>query len=242
MDIQKSEKRNQFLQIWNSKMKNICLKDFRDESQNSFTDENKKQKKRKNEQGFVVADFLFSFILVIGCGMVIFGLTFSLMTIEVSQYITWSSARAYSAGAPNKNDSELAGRTKFSNLKAAFPLLDNGSWFSLETVKIAADHSGELQADRSNTSGGQSRHPWSGATTTLRLKLFESLRIPFIGPIARSDTFNMPLNAFLIRNPSRTECQVFFERRFTDGINQVEDLKVNAANSTAYVAIEDNGC
>ena len=127
-------------------------------------------KKRSNQAGFIAAEFLFSFILVISCGLVVFALTFSLMTIEVAQYITWSSARAYSAGNLSKGDSEQAGRTKFKNLKAAFPLLSGtaGEWFELSASSVGKNvGAGMGNLDPSNRMGDETRHPWSGFSSTI---------------------------------------------------------------------------
>ena len=127
-------------------------------------------KKKSNQAGFIAAEFLFSFILVISCGLVVFALTFSLMTIEVAQYITWSSARAYSAGNLSKGDSEQAGRTKFKNLKAAFPLLSGtaGEWFELSASSVGKNvGAGMGNLDPSNRMGDETRHPWSGFSSTI---------------------------------------------------------------------------
>ncbi|MBC7754133.1 MAG: hypothetical protein H7Z71_07855 [Moraxellaceae bacterium] len=203
-------------------------------------------KKKSNQAGFIAAEFLFSFILVISCGMVVFALTFSLMTIEVAQYITWSSARAYSAGNISKGDSEQAGRTKFNNLKAAFPLLSGsaGEWFELSSPTVgknAGTASGMTIPDPSNRMGEETRHPWAGFSSTLELKLFKSLKLPFLGPITNDESlFKFPLHAFILRNPSQGECIQFFEDRMS-AIRNLDDFKSLPSGGT-YIPHEDNGC
>jgi hypothetical protein len=206
--------------------------------------QNNKIKKRKAEAGFVAAEFLFSFVLVISCGLVVFALTFSLMTIEVAQYITWSAARAYSAGNLSKEESEKAGREKFKNLTAAFPLLtDQGSeWFSLTLQGVGANVS-SLKPEAGNTLGdNETRHPWSGAASKLELILFKSLKIPFLGKIVSDETlFDMNLSAYILRNPSITECLDFNKNKIEVIKTQFQNLN-SEININSYVPNEDNGC
>lgn len=203
------------------------------------------KKKKKSESGFVAAEFLFTFILVISCGLIVFALTFSLMTIEVAQYITWSSARAYSAGNVTKIASEEAARKKFTNLSAAFPLLTKGSsnWFELVIQRVGPVSSGLLKnLDPKNRMGTESRHPWSGVSSQIELKLFKSLRIPFLGPITEDEAiFKFPLHGFMYRNPSQGECLEFMIRRF-DAIRALPDFSELSLESGRYIAPEDNGC
>lgn len=207
-----------------------------------------------NNSGFLVADFLFSFVLVIGCGIVIFALTFSLATVEIAQYITWSAARSYSAANKTSAASKLAGETKFKNLSLKFPLLTGADatspWFVL-TKKIIGDAAYDgLQGpvDVNNRTpgpggGAENRHPWTGVSAELEWKLFESIKIPFLGRIAKpgSDVFKIPIRAFLLRNPSQDECLKFFELRFDQGIKNLESGWGGLPMGN-YIPIEDNGC
>lgn len=208
-----------------------------------------------NNSGFLAADFLFSFIMIIGCGIVIFALTFSLATVEVAQYITWSAARSYSAANINAAASRAAADSKFTKLSLKFPLLTgadgSSAWFVL-TKKLVGDaaHDGMSgPVDVNNKSAGptpENRHPWTGVYAELEWKLFEGIKIPFLGKIATpgSDVFKIPIRAFLLRNPSQDECLKFYkaENRFDEGIKKLENNWNNLGNSGSYVPIEDNGC
>lgn len=210
-----------------------------------MTSTHDKDKKKKNSQaGFIAAEFLFSFVLVISCGMIVFALTFSLMTVEVAQYITWSAARAYSSGNLTNDDSKQAGRDKFKNLVANFPLLSgsSGEWFELKATYVGAGQSGLLtNLDTSNRMGDETRHPWSGFSSALDLKLFKSLKLPFLGPITTDQSlFEFPLHAFILRNPSQDECMKFFEERI-NAIRDLPDFK-SLPSSGTYTPHEDNGC
>lgn len=213
-------------------------------------------KRKKNQKGFVAADFIFSFTLVIGCGVLIFALTFSLMTVEVAQYITWSAARSFSAANSNPGLQSTAASTKFNNLSKNFPLLtdESNNWFSLilggtglnATTNSDGSQAGIKVTDPTNSMGGQTRQPWVGVSSQLHLKLFQSINLPFLGKITNNpETFKFALHAFMLRNPSREECITFMKDRYANGILQIDDLKdapVTPNSAAAYIASEDNGC
>ncbi len=219
-----------------------------------------------NQSGFLAADFLFSFVLVIGCGIIIFALTFSLATVEIAQYITWSAARSYSAGnlcAPpggvtsppctSGKSSTKAADAKFKNLSLKFPLLTgadgSSAWFQLTKKNVGDNAWAGLTGltnpgNKTNGGSGESRHPWTGVNAELEWKLFKGIKIPFLGKIATdgADTFTFPIRAFLLRNPSQQECLNFYSNRFSQGIKNLEGWNSGVGNDASYVAIEDNGC
>ncbi len=216
---------------------------------------NKERKKFSinNSAGFLAADFLFSFVLVISCGIIIFALTFSLATVEISQYIVWSSARAYSAANLKIGESEAAGKNKFNKLSAKYPLLtgvgSDSPWFELKILNIGdAASAGLSQVKIKNELSGENRHPWTGVSATVFLKLFSSLKFPFLGNIANDKSvFTFPIRTFILRNPSQQECLNFFkeENRFNKGIQQLESTNSfwkTLSPPNSYVPIEDNGC
>lgn len=213
----------------------------------------------QNNSGFIVADFIFSFLLVLGCGVVIFGLTFSLATIEISQYIVWSTARNYSAANLSEPDALKQATMKFNNLADRFPLLTgrgaNGSpWFILNGLQIGdlgapgvdPDLVSKLAGDKENkdqNGAGERRQPWIGAKADLELKLLAGIKVPFLGPITTDTTkFTFPIRAFVLRHPSQKECYDFFGKRFTQGIQKLEPQMNSVGNASSYVPMEDNGC
>lgn len=222
-----------------------------------------KRKSLHNESGFIVADFLFAFVMTIGVGIFIFAITFSLATIEVGQYIVWSTARNYAAANVTVPAAQSQAREKFKALAEQFPLLTNvggdSSWFELSEadLKISDDLTsddttlGITGADAAN----DFRQPWTGASTVIRLKLFSGLTIPFLGKvIADGSTLEFPIRAFLIRNVSRNECERFFNGsgsgpRIDLGIKKLEDGKLAkdtwglaGESPTNIIHGEDNGC
>lgn len=217
-----------------------------------------------NQSGFMMAEFLFSLTLVAGCGIIIFGLTFSLATIEISQYIVWSTARNYSAANTTEPYARIQATTKFNNLADQFPKLTgrgagaNSPWFNLTDVSIGdlatsnggdADLIAKLSSDKDNKDQGgygERRQPWIGAKASLELKLFASLNVPFLGPIATDKTkFTFPIRAFILRHPSQKECYDFYSasQRYSLGIQKLEPQMASLPDgSSSYVPMEDNGC
>lgn len=214
-----------------------------------------------NTSGFIVAEFLFAFVMVIGISIFIFAMTFSLATIEISQYIVFSAARSYSAGNKSKDESEKAGQTKFDNLAVKFPLLTGKGasiepWFQL-TDFLRGDLSNELTDFNSDDIKNKNRQPWTGASAKLKLSLFSGLRVPFLGKVAdpsNTTAFEFPIRAFLIRHVSQEECRKFFlNQRFDEGTLRLEKGKLATEDPTKSTAVpkgldqyngfgEDNGC
>ena len=211
--------------------------------------------RKKSESGFIIADFLFSFTLVIGVGMFIFALTFSLATIEISQYIVWSAAHTYSSANVDEAKAATAARVKFKSLSSQFPLLTgegNASpWFTLDDFKVQ-NHAteptfmGKVSVnDLENRDGNtEKRQPWTGASAYINLKLFGNMGIPFIGKVGKDpDSFKFRIYAFIIRHPSFEECSGFFEQRFEKGVKKLEGFdSIPLKPATEPYKVEDNGC
>lgn len=217
----------------------------------------KRLKSRKNNSGFIIADFLFAFVMTIGVGIFIFTLTFSLATIEIAQYIVWSTARNYASANVNETVAREQAERKFDNLRDLFPLLTNSDgssgWFEVSRSDLVI---GELdtQDPRFTISASdkinENRQPWTGVSTTINLKLFSNLELPFLGKISdNKSAFKFPVRAFIIRNVSEAECKNFFEisNRYEKGIKNLEDRKLapgalGVAPGSSLTMGEDNGC
>lgn len=193
----------------------------------------------RNNAGFMTAEFLFAFTMVIGAGCLIFALTFALTTVEVAQYIVWSSARAHAAGNKTVTDSENRGRDKYTNLTAAFPLLtgegSDSPWFKMAKVTDAQDFTigdlslsmkrkdGAIDPDNASSPGGEARHPWIGVESSIDLILFKNSQIPFLGKAAEDpNEFTFPVRGILFRHPSQDECVKFFQEKFRLGIKEIK--------------------
>lgn len=220
----------------------------------------KTKKNRKNQGGFIIADFLFAFVLVIGIGILLFALTFSLAAVEVAQYVVWSTARTYTSGNLSETKARADANKKFQNLLNKFTMFKgaDNSWFKLDSLVVGdlqtsdSDLSSKLTAteDKNNTLKGslEKRQPWVGASAKLTWKLYSSLRIPFLGTVAGDDKeiFTLPIRAFLLRHPSQAECSGFFSSKYQE-INKLNTFSGSsdlsrATSNSGLKAVEDNGC
>lgn len=206
-----------------------------------------------NTKGFLLADFVFSMALVVGCCIILFGLTFSLVSVEIAQYITWSAARSYAAGHKDEAKNKEMGRLKFELLAKRFPLItgkgEAESPFFTLTLNDVGDVPNLSQIRRLNTLGSSSepRQPWTGVETTFDVLLLKKMRIPFIGKITTDDeNFSYAMRGFLIRHPSQEECLQFFRNRYQEGIATIENnwgsRSFLTSQGTQYSPNEDNGC
>lgn len=209
------------------------------------------------ESGFIIADFLFSFVMVISIGIIMFALTFALATVEISQYIVWTAARTYSAANVDENTAKTAAQTKFNNISAQFPKLtgsgETSPWFTLDNFNAQNfENDPAFQAkvannnDRMNRDGNlERRQPWIGARADIYLKLFANMNIPFIGKVSNDaeNVFKFQIYSFILRHPSYKECVDFFKNRFRQGIQQLDSFSSPALGEEIpdYV-VEDNGC
>lgn len=214
------------------------------------------QQRKKSQSGFIIADFLFSFVMVLSIGIIMFALTFALATVEVSQYIVWSAARAFSAANVNESKAQQDATAKFNSLSAQFPKLtgvgaDGSPWFVLDNFKAGNfENDTTFQAkvtntaDRSNVdTAGEKRQPWTGARADIYLKLFANMSVPFLGKISNNaeSTFKFQVYSFIIRNPSYDECVIFYKDRFQKGIQAIDGFAGLGTEINDYV-VEDNGC
>lgn len=205
-----------------------------------------------NQQGFIMADFLFSMALVIGCCIILFGLTFSLASVEIAQYITWSAARSYAAAHKDEGKNKQMARLKFELLAKRFPLItgkgSDSPFFAL-SLNDVGDVANLAQIRRQNNLGTSSepRQPWTGVETTFDVLLLKKMRLPFIGKLTTNDdNFSYVMRGFLIRHPSQDECLEFFKNRYQDGIITIENnwggRNYLTGNVLRYSPNEDNGC
>lgn len=219
------------------------------------------QQRKKTQSGFIIADFLFSFVMVISIGIIMFALTFALATVEIAQYIVWSSARTYSSANVDEAAGRTAAQTKFNSLSEQFPKLTGAGgeptpWFTLDNFSAQNfENDPVFQArvadpnDRANRSGGgagERRTPWIGARADIYLKLFANMSVPFFGKVSSDaeNTFKFQIYSFVLRNPSYQECVDFFRNRFRLGVQPLdsENFSTLPGNEIPDYVVEDNGC
>lgn len=200
----------------------------------------------RNQRGFVVTDFIFSIIIAVGLGVVVFSISYSLVVVEVTQYVSFATSRAHAAANKDPDEQKAKARRKFDHLinnnKAIGSIFKNG-WFEIGTSAKVDIRSGKTGDGRTFEGLGDSpnRNWFIGVSVPLNIKVL-ALNLPLLGETApdHPDGFPTKLNSFLIREPSSKECKDFMEQRR----NAIKNLPSAQTyfDQNAYVAMEDNGC
>lgn len=203
----------------------------------------------KNQRGFIVTDFIFAIILASGIGVLLFSVSYSLVVVEITQYVSFATARAHLAGATDPNQQKEKARKKYDSLvtgKGPIASLYNNGWFEI-AKSSAVDIRGGPSADGKtfNTDlGGEARadRNWFlGVSVPLTIKLME-FRFPLLGSTTSENEggFKTRLNTMLIREPSSKECRDFFESR-KQALGSLPSAQPYY-DQGAYIGMEDNGC
>lgn len=203
----------------------------------------------RNECGMLSAEFIFALVLVVGLCSVLFALNFTLAMAEVSQYIAFSSARAFSAAHVNPEKQVQMAQDKFESLRnnpTLRPLLnraDGEGWFQLDTLEVRTgvngdDYSGEYVYT-------EKRVPQVGVRFKFIPKVL-NMKIAFLGSTSEDgEDFGANITGFLIREPTQQECRIQMSQRYKQ-ILQLDPAGryslLGSAGSNKYIDMEDNGC
>jgi hypothetical protein len=193
----------------------------------------------KNTRGSLTIDFLFATVLMCTVMVMLFGITFSLTVVEVSQYIAFSSSRNYMAAHFNLESQEALAEQKYNFLTSDSPLailFKRDGWFSL-----VYETSGDLRGEYTDGNARNRARFWG---TKLR---FESKILGFEVPIYGTNNpdearFTASITSFLGREPNQNECAEFMNQRW----NQIRTLNSKYGsqipNSITVAGTYDNGC
>lgn len=205
-----------------------------------------RQNRIHNQRGFIVTDFIFAIIVAVGLGVLVFSISYSLVVVEVTQYISFATARAHSASNKDPEEQKAKARRKYDHLvnnnKAIGSIYKNG-WFELGNSSKLDIRGGKTGDGRMFEGLGDSpiRNWFMGVSVPLNIKVL-SLKLPLIGQTseAHENGFPTKLNSFMIRESSVKECKDFMEER-RQAIKNLPSAQ-QYFDQSAYVPLEDNGC
>jgi hypothetical protein len=204
----------------------------------------------KNEEGSLALDFVFAFTLIFGFTTIMLSLSLTLTAVEMTQYLTFTSARAYYAAHMDPPAQREQAQKKYDTLlqSDAYSFLSRGSWFVLSGPYIGdATDSPELESYK-QTGGNPNR--FEGAVTyfTARILSFSS---PFFGSTdpdgdGSGSRFSTHVGSYLGREPTVQECIEFTKNRW----KKIRSLAVagggksysTGTSDSAYTVIVDDGC
>lgn len=196
----------------------------------------------------IIADFIFAITLTAGMSILLFSLAYSLAIVEVTQYVSFSVARAYMAGNKDPNEQESKAQAKFralSTSKGAIGSLYRTSWFKIgnvEKLDLRGGPTGNGKTFSDDLAGGtDARGLFLGASIPLTFGILK-IKIPLIGETMPDEDEGpkTSISTMLIRESTQKECDDFMEQRRSALRNLPSGKKYY--ENTAYVRMEDNGC
>lgn len=202
----------------------------------------------RNQQGLIIADFVFSISLASGLGILLFSISYALAVVEVTQYISFSVARAHLAGNKSPEEQQAKAEAKYRQLGSgnrAIGALYKNAWFTLgsaDKLDIRSGETGNGKTFSEDLGAGQDLRKWFiGVSFPLTLGILK-LRLPLIGDTApdADQGLQTRLNTMLIRDPSEKECKDFMEERRQALRNLPSGQQFY--DPAAYIPMEDNGC
>lgn len=203
----------------------------------------------KNQDGLIVADFVFSVTLVSGLAILLFSVCYTLAVVEVTQYVSYSVARASMAGNKDPETQKRKAELKYEQLgsgKGAIGTLYNNGWFTLgksEKLDVRGGATGlDGRTFSADLAGGSDKRSWFiGVSFPLTIGLLK-MNIPLIGDTApeHDDGMQTFINTMLIRDPSEKECKDFMEQRRAAFGTLPSGTRFYVP--AAYIPLEDNGC
>lgn len=208
----------------------------------------------RNQRGFLIADYLFSFIAGIGLFMIIFALTMTLTVTEIAQYIAFSTARALASSHVDRLKQEAMGKNKFNELKKnqVLNFIFSSGWFDLklESMRTGGGDNQTVNAtfsdDYNDKKDGVLRVPAIGVRLQFETFIL-SQKNPILGKSSDDETpFQAKITGMLIREPSQEECkkQLLYQTRYRTllRLDETRYSHLGAVPESSYIPLEDNGC
>lgn len=192
----------------------------------------------KNQKGMLTLDFIFATIMMFAFSAILFGFAITFTAVEIAQYATYASARAYFAAHKNEDEQQRLGKEKFDKLvkdrQSVLGTFFRNDWFELGDVDIR-DYSGEFSQNASADSD-----TFVGARTTLVAKILK-LQFPLLGGTT-DDDLGTNISSYLMREPTEEECEDFTQQRFEQIQNLKSGFGASYIQNSAYAPTMDDGC
>lgn len=201
-----------------------------------------------NERGILTLDFLFAFTMIFCFTLLFFSLSLTLTVVEITQYITFASARNVYAAHFDVNTQKAVADAKFAELIShpVFSPFYNNGWFEVAVPPIVGPIGPIIQAY--NDPSVES-NKFFGVATRFTARVLD-FNIPFYGSTApegdgTGSGFNTVIATYLGREPNTADCTNFTGNRWL-GIRR---LPVSGAapyttstSDSGYYFYADNGC
>ena len=202
----------------------------------------------KNQKGFITIDFIFAIVLIMGFTGVLFKLMFTLSVASLTQYITFASARNYTAAHITQDLQKERAIAKYKELISNVvikPLYTNG-WYKVDTEPTVGDIAEVVPGYQQP---GDAPNQFWGSATHFNAKVLD-FNIPFFGSTTPEGDgsgagFTTFLGSYLGREITTEECLKFVAARW----QKIRALQVSGGSSyststsdSGYMPIADDGC
>ena len=201
----------------------------------------KKSSALRNEAGLLTLDFIFASIFIGAFFSILFSIMLTLSVVEVTQYVSYSTARNFYAAHWDKENQTSLATKKFNELIAnpAIASFYQNGWFELKGGPGVQDWN---QIYEGALNPQQDSNNFIGSRLQLNAKILE-FNVPLIGSTSGlDDAFKANVASYLNREPTSTECLDFMnkENRFA----AIQQLDASYKNSLIrnYIVMVDNGC
>ena len=201
----------------------------------------KKPHSFQSESGMITLDFIFAFVLVMGFTQILFAMSLTLTVAEVTQYVTFASARSYVGSHIDPNTQKEVAQQKWNQLVNSQTLrpLYNGNWFELSSEPMI----GHISRDFIREYYTEPDFDYFHGTATLFTAKMLDFHIPFWGSTTdegddRGAGFKTTLGSYLGREVSVQECTSFAAQRY----QAIQNLGSYSGGGNNYIPMEDNGC
>lgn len=203
----------------------------------------------------MTTEFALSIVLISGIAVALFALSYTLVVVEVTQYIAFSVARAHAVAHLSPELQKEVAETKYQNLISRPPISHffQGQWFEIAKpaelkIKQGIEPDDTFFDQIGSSSEGNRFNRFQGVMIRLIPKIM-NFKIPLIGntnPDGDDEAFTTTINGLLIREPSASECQSYFNNRnkapvwkdlMSDGSSGIYQVK-----DSDFVLGEDSGC
>jgi hypothetical protein len=208
----------------------------------------------RNQTGSLALDFIFAFTLIFGFTLIMFAFALTLTAAEMTQYLTYTSARAYFASHFNLEEQRQMAGKKYDSLmqQQGYSFLSNSSWFLVGSRFIGNMENNPSPEFAGYKVKGDEPNRFHGVSVSFIAKIL-SMSSPFFGTTdpdgdGTGSTFTTHIGSYLGREPTMEECFNFNKERWKF-IRKLSVTGGGASYSTGTSSnadnlrlVADNGC
>ncbi len=188
-----------------------------------------------NSNGGITLDFIFALVLVLSMTLLLGVFSFSLAIIESSQYIAYSTSRAYFPSHINQETQRREAEEKFEELTKSSGFK---SFLKPDLFKLTVDRIGDF-------GDIYQRATVKDVLEGVRLKMvlgILDIQLPGLGT-TQGQPYETFVTSLLGRESTSEECQSFMQQRLNALFNVPGSTYSSSSIQPAqYFAFEDNGC